>query len=317
MNVLRVSFRDFWPGFHPEDFFLPLLQMGLGAPQGPLPQLQVVEPWAPCDFEIVSVFPGGVGARRRLANAGRRLLGRANLEASLIGRPSPWAERSIWYTGENVRPPHAPWHATWSFDADSMLSRNYTFPLWFLLFPELVGLPSGTMSPENRSGLPLSLASATSSRSIDTGRRPKFACAFIGNPEPTRLWAISALRQIGEVDVFGPSVGKVVTRKWEVASEYRFMICFENSVTPGYVTEKVFDAWACATVPIWNGIDRDAYLNPSAMLNLADLGGSMDVLLDRVASIEADPTRVSQMASAPILTRRPTLERILSSLRLA
>lgn len=324
MSVIRVSFRDFWPGFRPEGFFLPLLRMGLAdgvtepaeaaEPAEPL-ELQVVAAWAPCDLELVSVFPQGIGTRRRVANAGRRVLGRPNLEASRIGMPSPWARRSIWFTAENRRPPIADWQATWSFEADSALARNCAFPLWYLLFPELVGLPIQTISPENRSGRPLTLEMATSARTTDINDRSKFACAFIGNPEPTRMRAIQALRRIGEVDVFGPSTGTVVPDKWQVARDYKFMLCFENSVTPGYVTEKAFDAWSCGTIPIWNGIDRDGFLNPSALVNLADLGGSLEALTARIEQLMDDPDERARIASARILVRRPDLSRILSSLR--
>ena len=317
MSVMRVSFRDFWPGFRPDDFFLPLLRMGLMDAGARPRELQVVAPWAPCDLEIVSVFPQGIGARRRLANATRRVLGRSNLEASRIGMPSPWAHRSVWFTAENRRPPLAPWQATWSFEADSDLARNCAFPLWYLLFPELVGLPSETISPENRSGRPLTLELATSPRSADVNERKKFACAFIGNAEPTRMRAIEALRGIGEVDVYGPSTGTVVPDKWQVARDYRFMLCFENSVTPGYVTEKVFDAWSCGTIPIWNGIDRDGYLNPSALVNLAQLEGSLEALTERIGQLMDDPDEQVRIAGAPILLRRPDLSRILSSLHWA
>lgn len=317
MSQVRVSFRDFWPGFRPEDFFLPLLSMGLGGQDGTTRPVQVVPSWAPCDLEIVSVFPGPIGMRRRAVNAARRSLRMSSLESARVGQPSPWAARSIWFTAENVRPPRASWHATWSFDATSGLARNSYFPLWYLLLPELAGLPPTRISPENRSGRPITLASALSSREAQTGTRAKFACAFIGNPEPTRMRAIDALRRIGPVDVYGPSVGSVVASKWEIARDYRFMLCFENSVTPGYVTEKLFDAWACGTVPIWNGLDRDGYLNPAAMINLAALGGSLDQLLEQVERVFSDPASTDRIAGAPLLVRQPSMAPILESLRLA
>lgn len=315
MRRARVSFRDFWPGFDPEEFFLPLLGRALEGPDETGRAVQVVAPWEPCDLEIVSVFPGPIGMRRRAVHGVRRSLRLADLASSRIGEPSPVATRSIWFTAENIRPPHSSWHATWSFDADSGLARNRYFPLWFLLLPELAGLPADTRSRENRSGRPITLASAMSKRTVDTHQRPKFACAFIGNPEPTRMRAIDALRSIGEVDVYGPSVGAVVPSKWEVAREYRFMVCFENSVTPGYVTEKVFDAWSCGTVPIWNGLDRDGYLNEAAMVNLAALGGEMERLVDQVSRLADDPESIAKMAGAPILVRSPSMQPILESLR--
>ena len=41
--------------------------------------------------------------------------------------------------------------------------------------------------------------------------------------------------------------------KLEVLSGYRFSICFENMVLPGYVTEKIVDCFVAGTVPLYCG----------------------------------------------------------------
>lgn len=42
-------------------------------------------------------------------------------------------------------------------------------------------------------------------------------------------------------------------RKLAVMSDYRFCICFENSIYPGYISEKIFDAFSAGCVPIYYG----------------------------------------------------------------
>ena len=70
-------------------------------------------------------------------------------------------------------------------------------------------------------------------------------------------------------------------------------------------------------MPIWNGLDRDGYLNPAAMINLAALGGSLDQLLEQVERVFSDPASTDRIAGAPLLVRQPSMAPILESLRLA
>ena len=36
-------------------------------------------------------------------------------------------------------------------------------------------------------------------------------------------------------------------------SQYKFIICFENSKTPGYITEKIFNVFLSKSIPIYDG----------------------------------------------------------------
>jgi hypothetical protein len=38
-----------------------------------------------------------------------------------------------------------------------------------------------------------------------------------------------------------------------VLSKYRFSICYENAVFPGYITEKPFDCWFAGCIPVYLG----------------------------------------------------------------
>jgi hypothetical protein len=106
------------------------------------------------------------------------------------------------------------------------------------------------------------------------GDKSKFACAFIGNPQPTRLHAIEALQELGQVDIFGPKFKKQIKSKIDVSREYRYMVCFENNLYPGYVTEKLIDAYVCETIPIyWGDIGESKCINEDAFFNVAAQGG--------------------------------------------
>ena len=304
----RVRFRSFWAEFDPEAFFMPLIRGAVGS-------AEVVPTTGPCDLEIVSVFrepEPATGVRRLLRPITPPLLDRRQPAEPGIS-PRDDARVSIWFSGENVRPPQGPWDRYWSFEATSQVGRTQHLPLWWLLFPELLAPIRVEHSAENRLGRELRIAEVMSPRVSDIAQRPKFACMFTSGPEPMRMRVAEALSSLGEVDVYGQLTGRAVATKQEVARDYQFMICLENDAYPGYVTEKAFDAWACGTIPIWGGIDRDGDLNPQALINV-HAETSLDSVVQRVGALLADADELTAMAQRPLLVRRPSLDAIRSDL---
>ena len=307
MPQISVRFRNFWPDFIPEDFFIPLVQ---GIASG-IDVVAVTD--GPADLEFVSVFDSRASlvteVTRRLSSRAPRRLSPALAGLHAPVGPDPTARVSVWYSGENIRPPRGDWDLYLSFDADSRLSRNCYLPLWWLQFPELLApIPAGPAAQKRYADLP-TLFDCMSSRTTDTADRPGFACAIIGNPEPVRMRAIDALRQIGPVEVFGRLTGRPVPNKADVLRDYRFALCFENDVYPGYVTEKLIDVWAAGTIPLWSGLEPQGFMNAAAIVNLATFAG-LDEFTAAVAGIDADRAAVAEMATQPLLLRRPSLDAV-------
>jgi hypothetical protein len=258
------------------------------------------------DLQLTSVqLPLARKAAQEVTRAAGRWLPR-----SPAGRDSRWqtenpqprgdARAHIWFTGENLRPPVGPWEGYLSYDVDPLNGRNAYLPLWW----HSVGL-LGTAGSIFTSAMP-SWQEMMQSRDPGT-TPPKFACAFINNPEPMRLHAIRALAEVGPVDVFGSAVGRPVLDKSATARDYRFVLCFENDVYPGYVTEKPFEAWATGAIPLWRGSDPASYLNPAAILNAVNFP-DLAAFAEVVSCVDADRAAWAAMASQPILTREPDLE---------
>lgn len=284
--MLRVSFSGFWNGFQPADFFLPALHE---ASQSPVSL--VAEEEAP-DVIVHSVF------RRQ----NRRWRGRSAAFRGVHGFLQQPKRRhkslTIWFTGENVRPPDDLYDVTLGFDPTG--GRNFRLPLWWLLFPWKEG--SSEMPAEcSRLGFSPPLAEALFGRQDDLPQRSRFACAFFANKEPTRFALVDAVRRVGEVDVFGSAVGAPVAEKFSVAQGYTFMVCPENSLFPGYVTEKAVEAWSCGAIPLYNGIDSERDLNPEALLNASDFS-SFEEFAAAVSVLSTDIERISAMRRAPILS---------------
>jgi hypothetical protein len=72
-------------------------------------------------------------------------------------------------------------------------------------------------------------------------------------PRLTRRWRW--LGRLGAQD--RPSYRGRVERKRDVMGRYRFALCYENiKDVPGYITEKLFDAFFSGTVPVYRGADN-------------------------------------------------------------
>jgi hypothetical protein len=303
-SEIRVKFVDFWPQFDPYAYLIPLLN---GSPF--YFKTRVVGSES-ADIEIHSVFRSR--AKRILDRVERRtqriLTQRTTsaLDPRPEGKPGPFR---IWLTGENLRPPCGPWNATLSFDADSPGQGNAYFPLWWQMFPELLGIDSRARPGIVQVSRFWPLDTFLEGRDGTAGERERFACAVISNPEPTRLRAITALNEIGEVDVFGRVTGQAVTDKNAIFQQYKFVLCFESDVYPGYVTEKVFDAWGSGAIPLWWGLDRESFLNPASLLNLAD-HRNLDAFVESVADLASDRGVLDSISSQPLLQKRPNLDAV-------
>lgn len=85
---------------------------------------------------------------------------------------------------------------------------------------------------------------------------------------------INQLSQLGQID-FLDKYDRVLKSKScynspeliSIYSQYKFIICFENSKTPGYVTEKIFNVFASGSIPIYDGAPNITdYIVPSSFI---------------------------------------------------
>lgn len=84
-----------------------------------------------------------------------------------------------------------------------------------------------------------------------------------------------------------PSYRGRVASKREVLRNYRFSICYENAVYPGYVTEKIFDCFLAGCVPVyWGAPDVGDLIPPDTFIDRT-----------RFRSHESLYERLSQMGS--------------------
>lgn len=66
-----------------------------------------------------------------------------------------------------------------------------------------------------------------------------------------------------------PSWRGAVANKNTVMREYKFALCYENAVFPGYVTEKIFDGFFAGCVPVYLGApDVTDFIPPETFIDL-------------------------------------------------
>jgi hypothetical protein len=74
-----------------------------------------------------------------------------------------------------------------------------------------------------------------------------------------------------EIDIFGRSYNPVVSKN-EALDEYMFSVTVENSIQPGYWTEKIIDCFITKTVPIyWGDDDVLQKFNPCGIIKFKDV----------------------------------------------
>jgi hypothetical protein len=282
-SIDYIKFSNFWPGFDAEDNFI-------------LEALEDQEVFSP--IEVTSVF--------------------ASPPRPLLGGFLPWVKplpksrfsgimpRRVWFTGENIRPPLGNYFDAFiSFDQDTYGGVNFYFPL---LYSEL--LLKKIQLPKRR-GIDLDKHELLKPRQ-DPKKKDKFICTFISNPEPVRMRAIDELRKYGEVDVYGPNFINTSLSKYEIATEYKFMLCFENDLYPGYLTEKLLDAYMCETVPLYRGLfGQEEHVNQKALINAANFDSleSFCRYVGKMSEFEYDKT-----FREPLFKTLPTLEPLIAAL---
>ena len=212
--------------------------------------------------------------------------------------------KKVWVTFENRRIPSDGVDLTLSFDLDSNKGTNLYFPLLYSYIDFL-----NNQSTYVRHKITFEdLLQPRENIGMDINQR-KFACAFINNPDPVRLRFIKELSELGPVDVFGRFANNYVKDKIAKGNEYKFLICFENDLFPGYVTEKPLEAWLSKSVPVYWGNDASGLLNSAALINCSSYDSLADAA-ESVASLESQTELMEGIIKQPLLsakTQKPDL----------
>lgn len=314
-DSVSIRFQNWTTGIPIEkQFFKLLLEKVLNR------DIYVVDsPLIPVDIQIESVYitsakPNLLTKLYRFINSNQPGgIDFSNERFSINQQPIGKARFNIFYTGENERPPTGVWNAYLSFDLHSFSGRNTYLPLWWITSTDLLFSKNSPYL-----GKEIKISDLMQSRIPNFHDRRKFCVAFIGKGYPMRMHAITALSGIGKVDVFGAVARNTkytqAKNKYEISQDYKFVLAFENDLYPGYVTEKPVEAWATGAVPLYWGLDPAGYINQNSLINMANFY-SMEAFIERVSEVNSSRMLWEAHASQPFLSREPTLDHVIASLK--
>ena len=136
-------------------------------------------------------------------------------------------------------------------------------------------------------------------------RNKKFCAWVVSNGGfDVRNHFYEKLNQYKTIDMGGSfknNIGYKVRNKKEFLSDYKFSLCFENSKTDGYISEKLFNAFEAGTIPIYYGDDTILeLLNKKSYIHIKD-ESEFDEKIELIKKIDQDDNLYEKMIKEKIV----------------
>jgi len=140
--------------------------------------------------------------------------------------------------------------------------------------------------------------------------RPNEACAFSSARNLTRMRTYAVMQSIMKLDLYGSAFNRRVDSKSKVAENYLYQICPENSISLGYVTEKLVEAWAVGNIPVWQGLHLENIFNPNSYIDVTGLSqNQIQNIFDELTDQD-----LKKMYESPLLLKTPNIDHLMTSL---
>jgi hypothetical protein len=268
---MKISFTDFWPGFRSNsNFFIDVLRSSFSG-------IKLVSPQK-ADVIFHSVF----GEKYKNFNSLR-----------------------ILYTGENISFKKYDSDYALSFEDSTDDLKNFRLPLWMLQL---------RWFNKHNHGNPNFLCEIDSLMNPfpNSKERPIFLSSIFNHDNAeNRLATISKLMKMGKTRFFGVPFGNHFSgerKKIRILTNSKFNLCFENSDTYGYHTEKLIHAKYAGSVPIYwansQSLKKDFNINSFLYLNNPRNSLEIAELIDRMES----KAYLNKVLSEPLFNSSPTLD---------
>ena len=220
----------------------------------------------------------------------------------------------VYFSGEN-----------WTVPQDSSISLYITssmteddthlrIPTWMTFidwYTTNIELPHGCT--DNPIRLPLHLA--MNPHPVPFSKRSKFCAFVVSNPSCSlrneAFQKVHAYKPVssggalynnigGQLELKYAGGGCGDLSKYAFFSEHQFTISFENSQSPGYLTEKLLHAKMAGCVPLYWGDSASDDFVPNSFINLSSMT-SAEHIVDIIKKLEARPDMCESIAATPIL----------------
>lgn len=237
---------------------------------------------------------------------------------SVFGNVYTDPAKTIAFIGENIRPSFVNYNHSLSFDYDSYGGRNCRLPLWYsrLAWDGFEQKPRRDNHHNHGYEQLIPISLLTEGRKLDIKAKDKFCVMIAGNPEGLRVNLFNSISKYKQVDGYGNMFSRPLRKsKFALLPEYKFCLCPENSVYDGYVTEKLIDAYAGLTVPIYSGdISVAEDFNYRAFLNYQEIK-DVEALVNYLIDYDENLEWYQDMYEQPLITKEPKLDDAIAFVR--
>ena len=235
-----------------------------------------------------------------------------------------YREKCILFLGENIRPNKYNVPFSLSSDFNSYQGTNMRLPLWYFEIDWY------------KTGLGLIQLEEIEKRLINNGTftsddfaKRKDCITIFNNPEGARMDMLKELQRIMDVETYGtlfnnplgPKKNKRIfykilqiysdyKSKIDEMANYKFNFCPENSLFPGYYTEKCFHAKLSGCIPIYfadSHVSKD--FRKESFINMYDYL-EFEKLAKYIEEIKNDYNLLAELANEPLLHEIPDLTNI-------
>ena len=195
----------------------------------------------------------------------------------------------IFWTGENRTPDFNACDYALGFERMEFRDRYMRLPLYYF-YPEFPLMEKKHIDIDHE-------------RLLKT--KSSFCSFTVSNKNcQPRIDMFNALNNYKTVDSGGRfmnNVGGPIKDKFSFDLAHKFSIAYENFSYNGYITEKIVQAFAAKTIPIyWGDPQVTDVFNKKAFINVKDYG-SIDEVVEIVKRIDKDDSMFLSMLSTPAL----------------
>lgn len=224
--------------------------------------------------------------------------------------------KKVFWPGENIRPNFNECDFSLSFDFDDYNKRNCRLPLWLTY----IDFFNKKTFVNQKYLLPVDYILFPKINNIFFNREKKYDCCILTkhlkNRKDELLNHLSPKMPIhGYGSYFNNGIPDGEDVKMDLISNFKFHICFENSIYPGYYTEKLLHAKAAGNIPLYCADQRicDDF-NPDSFLNLTNYTSIHDFITD-IIDINSNTARYEEVKHTPLFKTEDVPFKILNTAR--
>lgn len=236
---------------------------------------------------------------------------------SHIWKTVPDTIPKVYFSGENWTTPNDPSISLFISSSRAEDDTHIRIPTWMTFidwFSDSIVLPENC--EDNPIRIPVHFATNSHTKSFKD--RSEFCGFVVSNPvcslRNETFKTIDAYKKVnsggalynnigGQLSLKYPGGGCGDISKYHFFSEQKFSISFENSQSPGYITEKVLHAKMAGCVPIyWGDKDTNSDFVEGSIINLS-MATNPEQILTILKKLEEQPDLCSKIAATPILNQ--------------